>query len=300
MHGPDDHLERAPDTAEPVHPFLRGHEHAGNGFESERLADPPAAPQYALGDPLPGCELRRRTGRCVHPLEGHSSGPGGPDRLVADRYRGRGAVSAQTCSDRQGGRGVRCRTHDDPDARDDRLSAGGTAAPPAGDRGRCPADRAVTTRDHASSAGRRAAGQGPVRRRRPCPSACDGTDLDSQSGATPRPHARTELPERTCTVRHRSRRSDPVVRGGLGPGRVRSRRPRCEHQASSGTGYGAAQPVRCLHHRYGNFGDKSDVLVFVAAAGLLGLVLLFPTAGEFGKRVEVAHEKGRTATSGQS
>jgi predicted Na+-dependent transporter len=50
----------------------------------------------------------------------------------------------------------------------------------------------------------------------------------------------------------------------------------------------------------GNFGDKPDVLVFVAAAGLLGLVLLFPTAGEFGKRVEVAHEKGRTATSGQS
>ena len=29
----------------------------------------------------------------------------------------------------------------------------------------------------------------------------------------------------------------------------------------------------------GNFGDKPDVLVFVAAAGLLGLVLLFPTAG---------------------
>jgi BASS family bile acid:Na+ symporter len=50
----------------------------------------------------------------------------------------------------------------------------------------------------------------------------------------------------------------------------------------------------------GDFGDKSDVLVYVAAAGLVGLVLLFPTAGEFGKRVDVTHGKDRTAPSGQS
>jgi predicted Na+-dependent transporter len=37
----------------------------------------------------------------------------------------------------------------------------------------------------------------------------------------------------------------------------------------------------------GNFGDEPDVLVYVAAAGLVGMVLLFPTAGEFGKRVAV-------------
>jgi predicted Na+-dependent transporter len=48
----------------------------------------------------------------------------------------------------------------------------------------------------------------------------------------------------------------------------------------------------------GNFGDEPNVLVFVAAAGLVGMVLLFPTAGEFGKRAEVIPGTDRPAVSG--
>jgi predicted Na+-dependent transporter len=37
-----------------------------------------------------------------------------------------------------------------------------------------------------------------------------------------------------------------------------------------------------------NFGNQPNVLVYVAAAGLVGMVVLFPTAGEFGKRASAA------------
>src|SRR5215211_805925 len=38
----------------------------------------------------------------------------------------------------------------------------------------------------------------------------------------------------------------------------------------------------------GSFADQPNVLVYLAAAGLVGMVVLFPTAGEFGKRSETA------------
>jgi predicted Na+-dependent transporter len=38
----------------------------------------------------------------------------------------------------------------------------------------------------------------------------------------------------------------------------------------------------------GNFADQPNVLVYLAAAGLVGMVIVFPTAGEFGKRSETA------------
>jgi BASS family bile acid:Na+ symporter len=36
----------------------------------------------------------------------------------------------------------------------------------------------------------------------------------------------------------------------------------------------------------GSFADRPDVLVYVAAAGLVGMFILFPTAGELGKRTQ--------------
>jgi bile acid:Na+ symporter, BASS family len=41
----------------------------------------------------------------------------------------------------------------------------------------------------------------------------------------------------------------------------------------------------------GSFADRPNVLVFLAAAGLVGMVTLFPAAAEFGKRSEPAPEK---------
>jgi predicted Na+-dependent transporter len=38
----------------------------------------------------------------------------------------------------------------------------------------------------------------------------------------------------------------------------------------------------------GNFADQPNVLVYLAAAGLVGMVIVFPTAAEFGKRSETA------------
>jgi predicted Na+-dependent transporter len=38
----------------------------------------------------------------------------------------------------------------------------------------------------------------------------------------------------------------------------------------------------------GSFADQPNVLVYLAAAGLVGMVVLFPIAGEFGKRSETA------------
>jgi hypothetical protein len=37
----------------------------------------------------------------------------------------------------------------------------------------------------------------------------------------------------------------------------------------------------------GNFADQPDVLVFLAGAGLIGMVLVMPLAAEFGKRASV-------------
>jgi predicted Na+-dependent transporter len=48
----------------------------------------------------------------------------------------------------------------------------------------------------------------------------------------------------------------------------------------------------------GSFGDEPNVLVYVAAAGLVAMVLLFPTAGEFGKRAEVVPGTDQPAVSG--
>jgi BASS family bile acid:Na+ symporter len=50
----------------------------------------------------------------------------------------------------------------------------------------------------------------------------------------------------------------------------------------------------------GNFADQPNVLVYVAAAGLVGMVVLFPTAGEFGKPSKAAPESDQPAVSGQS
>jgi hypothetical protein len=44
---------------------------------------------------------------------------------------------------------------------------------------------------------------------------------------------------------------------------------------------------------------KPNVLVFLAAAGLVGMVVLFPTAGEFGKHSETAPGSDEPAVSGQ-
>ena len=40
----------------------------------------------------------------------------------------------------------------------------------------------------------------------------------------------------------------------------------------------------------GSFADWPNVLIFVAAAGLVGMLILFPTAGEFGKRRASGHQ----------
>ena len=41
----------------------------------------------------------------------------------------------------------------------------------------------------------------------------------------------------------------------------------------------------------GSFADQPNVLVFVAAAGLVGMVILFPTAAEFGKSTRGSAER---------
>jgi hypothetical protein len=45
----------------------------------------------------------------------------------------------------------------------------------------------------------------------------------------------------------------------------------------------------------GSFADQPNVLVFLAAAGLVGMVTLFPTAAEFGKRSEEPAPEPETA-----
>ena len=55
----------------------------------------------------------------------------------------------------------------------------------------------------------------------------------------------------------------------------------------------------------GSFADQPNVLVFLAAAGLVGMVTLFPTAAEFGKRSratpepETAPRSAKTSVSNQ-
>jgi predicted Na+-dependent transporter len=48
-----------------------------------------------------------------------------------------------------------------------------------------------------------------------------------------------------------------------------------------------------------NFANQPNVLVYVAAAGLVGMVVLFPTAGEFGKRAKAIPETDSQAVSGR-
>ena len=50
----------------------------------------------------------------------------------------------------------------------------------------------------------------------------------------------------------------------------------------------------------GNFADQPNVLVYVAAAGLVGMFVLFPAAGEFGKRSKATPGSDQPAVSGQS
>jgi predicted Na+-dependent transporter len=47
----------------------------------------------------------------------------------------------------------------------------------------------------------------------------------------------------------------------------------------------------------GSFAGRPNVLVYVAAAGLLGMFLLFPTAGEFGRAKRRAPQAGEPATA---
>lgn len=49
-----------------------------------------------------------------------------------------------------------------------------------------------------------------------------------------------------------------------------------------------------------NFANQPNVLVYAAAAGLVGMVILFPTAGEFGKRTKALPGTDQSAVSGQS
>jgi hypothetical protein len=49
----------------------------------------------------------------------------------------------------------------------------------------------------------------------------------------------------------------------------------------------------------GNFADQPNVLVYLAAAGLVGMVIVFPTAAEFGKRSESNHVSEEPAVSTQ-
>jgi len=50
----------------------------------------------------------------------------------------------------------------------------------------------------------------------------------------------------------------------------------------------------------GNFADQPNVLVFVAAAGLVGMFVLFPAAGEFGRLSKATPASDQPAVSGQS
>jgi bile acid:Na+ symporter, BASS family len=50
----------------------------------------------------------------------------------------------------------------------------------------------------------------------------------------------------------------------------------------------------------GNFADQPNVLVYLAAAGLVGMVIMFPTAGEFGKRSETAPGSGTAPGSAET
>jgi BASS family bile acid:Na+ symporter len=49
----------------------------------------------------------------------------------------------------------------------------------------------------------------------------------------------------------------------------------------------------------GNFADQPNVLVYLAAAGLVGMVIILPTAAEFGKRSETAPGSAETTVSTQ-
>jgi hypothetical protein len=48
-----------------------------------------------------------------------------------------------------------------------------------------------------------------------------------------------------------------------------------------------------------NFAGQPNVLVYLAAAGLVGMVAVFPTAGEFGKRSRATPGSDEPAVSGQ-
>jgi len=50
----------------------------------------------------------------------------------------------------------------------------------------------------------------------------------------------------------------------------------------------------------GSFADRPNVLVYVAAAGLVGMFVLFPTAAEFGKRTERRTTAGEPARADRS
>jgi predicted Na+-dependent transporter len=50
----------------------------------------------------------------------------------------------------------------------------------------------------------------------------------------------------------------------------------------------------------GSFADQPNVLVYLAAAGLVGMVIMFPTAGEFGKRSETAPGSGTAPGSAET
>jgi predicted Na+-dependent transporter len=47
----------------------------------------------------------------------------------------------------------------------------------------------------------------------------------------------------------------------------------------------------------GNFADQPDVLVFLAGAGLIGMVIVMPLAAEFGKRAKAEGQPGKPAAA---
>ncbi len=47
----------------------------------------------------------------------------------------------------------------------------------------------------------------------------------------------------------------------------------------------------------GNFASQPEVLIFLTAAGLVGMFILFPIAAEFGKRSKRGEVQGAAGTS---
>jgi BASS family bile acid:Na+ symporter len=76
--------------------------------------------------------------------------------------------------------------------------------------------------------------------------------------------------------------------------------PGVENQQVMALGAGQRNLAAAMVVATGNFASQPDVLVFIMAAGLVGMIVLFPLAAEFGKRSAAAHAITRESATARA